>query len=421
LEIEIIMANTFIALPSRGDIVVGELATGKVKFITLATFDLSLLDTTIYETIGVVVRRERYKVLVCYKTIGSNLKYCDRSWWYLSGYTLDGAEHTGIIKSKFASDNYTELVSKTITYTASTMADLVTALNSAFAADDDLNGADWEASIVNGKVRLTCNAGSYKIFGNTTASDGFTLTDSLPEIIASSRMIHINGSAGGSALGNMDKMVAYLTTDLDNATYNPTSEVLNTRRDLGVCLPAYLGTSQQAGRVGQDYCHILREKYGEGETGWLKSLEATKPVLKCGNGILAQASGKEVSEILSSTYTSSVQTTPKAFSAVAAYCHDITTDFISEGTFYLPSIRELAYIMDGIKNGTTASREADDLNKGLYLLNGGEIKNTVNYWSCSCYSTYHAWYFYGVNGYIHHSVFTNTNGVVPVSTITIEH
>mgnify|MGYP007048169890 CR=1 FL=1 len=68
------IANVFTKLPKIGDAVVGELATKKVKFITAESFSLLSLDTSLYETIGVVYWRKGRKVKIVYKENAAHLQ-----------------------------------------------------------------------------------------------------------------------------------------------------------------------------------------------------------------------------------------------------------------------------------------------------------------------------------------------------------
>ena len=180
------MENVFVKFPKKGDVVVGELATGEVKFVKLDTFNNSTLITSAYERIGVVGRRTGNEVLIIYKE-NAEQKYCNRAWWYLSGYTLDGTDRTGTLSLYFASNNWASSIDKVISYNATTMQGLVDALNAFFLADTDCVAQDWYADIVGDNVRIHCNNIDYRQCASNSAKSGFTLTFSLPESQAANR------------------------------------------------------------------------------------------------------------------------------------------------------------------------------------------------------------------------------------------
>lgn len=400
--------NTFINIPQRGDVWLREVQTRKDCFIKLDTYDAATLSAERYEVLGAVAHVDEDGILVVYKD-NQNQVFFDRCWWYLDGYTLDGTDRNGVISARFSTDNWTANVDKTIAYNATTMEQLVAQLNAAFAADSDFTKDDWEASIVDGKIRLTADA-SWQAFAYTTAKSGFTFPGgSAPEFVASNNMLRKNGTtSGGWAISNMDKAIQYLTAD--NVGFKPTSPVTNFKHSQPVCLPVYLGTSTA---VAGDMCAYLRGIFGEGEEGWKNYLRCCEPVFDTQMGIFQVEDGKANTQKLAKmTYTSSTKS--GVFSPAMNYAVGINTRTINAGELYAPSTKQLGRIMHGIKHGTTSSRQADVLNDCLFRIGGTAIRNNASFWSSCRATSSNAWSSYGNYGIFYTNSLSNSYGVVPV-------
>lgn len=403
--------NVFTKLPKRGDIVVGNKSTGKLGFITLASFeDVSLADT--YERIGVVASRTGKKVLYTYKN-SADKKFNNRIYWNLTGFTLDGTERTGKITAAFASASWST-VAKTITYTASDKAGLITALNAAFAADTDFTAQDWYATLDGETVVLHCNAIDYRQYSNT-ASEGFTLSGSLPDITALANMRRRHGGAGGEgAISSFYRAIAYYRASTGTASYegNTTTDLTSVRTTYPINLNNYLGHSSD----NNDHCALLRATYGEGENGWLKYMESCLPVYPTDFGNMGIKDGAAICKTMAShKYTSATQTTPAPMFAGADYCNEISTVCLPKGTFHLPTTEELAKVIGPVKYGTSGSRNADVLNEGLYKINGTAISNSSSFWSCLRYNASNAWSGSGNLGCFRSYGMYNANRCVPVA------
>lgn len=407
------MNNIFIKIPKKGDIAVKTISSGEVRYIDLDTFSAAGISSSVYEIIGVVVCIKDGKVLVTRGNIGS-YKYCNRAWWYLSGYTLDGTARTGVLSLRFTSNSWESNINKTINYNASTLNDFISQLNTAFAEDSDMSGQDWYANITSdNRVRIHCNNIDYRQCAYNTASTGFTLTSSLPEITYSSAMLRRNGAnSGEGSISNMSRALSYFHSDLNSTTYNPNSNITSVKRGYPICLPGYLGTSQYQ----SDHCSYLRGIYGAGEEGWKKFMAAQLPVLPSDYGIMKVQDGKErTSQLASFYYTSSAQSTPSPMCAAASAAYNVSTAKINVGEFHLPTTEELSLILDGVLYGTDASRNADILNKGLNAINFPAISNGSYLWSCCRYSSSYGWCALGTGGFFDGSYMCNTYGVCPVS------
>lgn len=403
------MSNIFVKVPKRGDIVVKDIATKTPQYISQESFVLADIDTTQYEIIGVVYHRDGKDVGVVYKENASK-KWCSRAWWYLSGYTLDGTPHTGVLSLRFASNSWASSIDKTIAYASDNMEDFLKALNDTFNEDEDMNGQGWKADLYDGKVRLSCNNIDYRQCSSNSAKSGFSLTGSIPEIkyLANIRRKH-GGKGGEGAISNWDRALAYFRQDQSSTSYNPTSVVTSIKTTYPVCLPAYLGTSTQSGRTGNE-CKLLRDTYGNSEAGWLKYMTSCLPVVPCDNGNMTFEDGSERTKILASF---EIDDTPMC--DAASYCNGKTSVTVDKGEFYLPTTKEVYQILDGVHYGTNSSRNSDALNKGLNLIGGSAISNGSYLWSCCRYLTNLAWFAYGGGGFFRGVFMYSSYTAVPVS------
>lgn len=409
--------NVFTQLPKRGDIVVKDLATKTPQYIIQDTFVKAELNTSVYEIVGVVYWTNGKKVGVVYKENASN-HYCNRGWWYLTGMSLDGAQHTGIISIRVAGDSYAANVDKTITYAASDIEGMVAALNAAFLADADFVAQDWYADIVDEKVRIHCDVKGWQQFSYNTGKSGFSIGTCMPEITykADMRLKH-GGKGGGGAISSWHRALAYFRGDNSSTSYNPNADVTNIKLSYPICLPGYLGTSQYQ----SDHCAFLRSVYGEGEEGWLRFMKSCQPVVPTDYGNMGMHNGKERTAVLASfEFTSAKVATPTPMCKAAAYCYNKQSQTVEKGEFWLPTTEEIARILDGVEYGTNSNRNADALNKGLNLIGGSAISNGSTLWSCLRYNTSNAWNAYGNYGFFdNHNSMYYSNGCAPVSLYTL--
>lgn len=409
------MENLFIKYPEKGDIVVGELSTGSVKFIKLSTYSDANLNTSLYEKIGVVARRTGNEVLIVYKENAGKL-WCNRAWWYLGGYTLDGTSRSGILSLRFAHDSWAANHDKTIAYNATTIEQFVEQLNSAFAADSDMDSQDWYADIEDDKVRIHCNNTSWQQCSYNSAKNGFSLTGSLPEITTVANMRRKHGGNGGEgAISNWHRALACYRNDNGKDSYmgGRTSLQSSVKQGYPINLPTWLGTST---KNPGDFCAPLRAIYGEGEEGWLRFMKTCMPVVPTDFGNMGMRNGLERTKVLASfKYTSRRVATLSAMCAGADYAFGKGTRCIPQGNWYLPTVDDIYHILDGLKYGTSGSRTADPLNEGLYKIGGSAISNGSILWSCLRYYSYYAWVANGGYGFFGGGNMYGSFSCVPVS------
>ncbi|MCR5841968.1 MAG: hypothetical protein K6G86_07815 [Bacteroidales bacterium] len=398
-----------------------------MHFIALGTFSSTSFMSQ-FTPIGVVAvgidhPDFRGQIVIAHKTDAAKV------WSYiysykLTGYTLDGTDRTGKLNIYEASDSWAARHSYTISYNAETAAALVEQLNTYFQANAPFTTQDWVASADDqGNISLQFHFVSGNQRSNT-GSNGFALTANLlPEITATDTMLRRNGyRSGGGTIMNMPRAIAYFTPDLNNASYNPTSNVTTTKLSVPICKPAYLGTSsyRKDGDTQLDYCSALRAVYGEGEAGWLKFMESFLPVKPTTYGAVGNKAtygdGKtNTYKMAGKTFTGQNGTAVPAFPA-ADFCASITYNHVlaARGQWMLPDVDTLFSIMKGIKYNTTNNRNADPVNAALYAIGGNAISNGANAWSSSRYFAGGAWYFYGNYGCAGNGGMYNSYRALPV-------
>lgn len=396
-------------MPKRGDLEVRRLSDKKPMYITAETLSKPDIDTTVYEIIGPILERRGDKVLVAYKSNASK-KWCNRIWWYLSGYTLDGTARSGVLVCRFAG-KYDTATEKTIAYTASSESELVSILNAAFAADSDFSAIDYSADLQSdGRIRITCQCNTWQQLAYNSAKSGFTLTGALPEITALANMRRKHGGVGGEgAISSWYRALAYYRNDNGKDSYQGgrTTEQTSIKQTYPINLPTWLGTST---KNPGDFCAALRAVYGEGEEGWLKFMKSCLPIVDTDYGNMGQTFGREMTAKLASfRYGDNAPCC-----TAADYCYSIESATIDRGEFFLGAPRDIAAMLDDIQYGTNGSRTADIVNATLYKIGGSAISNGSSYWSCSRFNSTYAWFPYGY-GFFYCNNLGNSGVCVPLS------
>ena len=386
--------NVFVKIPERGDACVGRLSDKKLFYIKADTLVNSELDKSEWEVQGVVSHREGKKVTIVGLNNSGNIAFCDRVWYYLSGYTLDGAEHT-IVLAIPTKANWDKSVEKTITYTASTVEEFISALNAAFEADTDFTDQDWYADLTaDGRVRVHYVFAVWQNY-NFTAKSGITKTNSMPEFKQCTRLRRKSGQAtevGG--ICSWHRSLAYYRNDNGALPKQGgrTAEQTSIKQEWPINLPTWLGTST---KNPGDFCKPLRGVYGEGEEGWLRFMRSCVSITDTDYGIMMY-DGREMSKLLSSfTYTSRKVAEPKYMFPAIGWCTSFSTSCLQVGLWHLPAPKELVELMRDITQGTGTP---DVLNRTIVAAGGKAISNGSNQWACVRYGPSSAWICYGTGG-----------------------
>lgn len=386
--------NVFVKIPERGDACVGRLSDKKLFYIKADTLVTSELDKSEWEVQGVVSHREGKKVTIVGLNNSGGIAFCDRVWYYLSGYTLDGAEHT-IVLAIPTKANWDKSVEKTITYTASTVEEFISALNAAFEADADFTDQDWYADLTaDGRVRVHYVFATWQNY-NFTVKSGINKTNCLPEFEICTRLRRRSGkktSIGG--ICSWHRALAYYRNDNGSSPENGgrTAEQTDIKQTWPINLPTWLGTST---KNPGDFCKALRDVYGEGEEGWMRFMRSCISVTDTDCGIMMY-DGAEMTKLLSSfTYTSR-KVTPQRYNCPAVgWCADFATACLPAGSWHMPSPKELTALMRDVTLGTG---DRDVLNSTMKAAGGKDVSNGSHRWTCARYDPYGAWLCSGTRG-----------------------
>lgn len=396
-----------------------------LHFVALDTYSSSsfMSNFTLVGVVAVGVDHPDYRgqLVIVHKTNASKQWSAIYSF-KLTGFTLDGTDRSGKLKVYSAASTFDTY---TINYNATSVADFLTTLNAYFQSTAPFTTQHWRADAdTDGNVTLSFLF-TFADQRSCAGSDGFTLTANLlPGIKAGSAVLRMNGSRGADgALTNWDRAITYFSADLNNASYNPTSDVTSPVRATPICKPGYLGTSQYSG--GSDRCAALRAIYGEGEAGWLKFMASFWPVRPSAFGVMGDKaqygdSRTNTGLMAGKTFTKQDNTTIPAYPA-ADYCGSVTYnhELLKRGQWLLPDMDTLCAIMKTIKYNTTNNRNADPVNRALNAIGGNAISNGSYSWSSSRCSANGAWYSSGYYGYLVSNVLYSTNLAVPVALLDV--
>lgn len=386
--------NIFVKIPERGDACIGRLSDKKLFYIKADTLVTSELDKSVWEVQGVVSHREGKKVTIVGLNNSGGIAFCDRMWYYFSGYTLDGSEHT-IVLAIPTKANWDKNVEKTITYTANTVEEFISALNAAFEADADFTDQDWYADLTaDGRVRVHYVFATWQNY-NFTAKSGITKTNSMPEVKQCTRLRRKSGQAAQiGGICSWHRALSYYHNDNGDKLElgGRKAEQRSLKQQWPINLPTWLGTST---KNPGDFCKALRDVYGEGEEGWLRFMRSCMSATDTDGGIMMY-DGIEMGKLLSSfTYTSRKVTEQKYMCPASGWCASFSTSCLPAGSWHLPTPKELVELVRDITQGTGTS---DVLNRTIAAAGGKTISNGSYRWACARCIPSDAWYCNGTNG-----------------------
>lgn len=360
-----------------------------IHFVATSTFNRPTFPAS-YEIFGIVVigvdhDAFRGDVTVMNKEFKS-LVILERAFLSLTGFTLDGAEHTGTISIREASDRWTKNHDYVITYRADNVEAFIAQLNDVFRAKDAFKAQDWVATAdAEGNVILNYKSRVWQQISYNTAKGGFSGSDaSAPDWISDSNILRFNGErTGEGAIANMDRALTYFRDDNSTTDYNPDADVTSIKRAFPICLPGYLGTS----KYQSDHCAYLRQVYGEGEEGWLKFMQSFLPILPSEYGALNRSkySGMRDTYYLASLKYTGQDGVEKCASPAAEYATNISYDhdLLRKGKWFMNDIQRIFSLVAPLKYPTTNNRNADKTNAALYAIGALPLRNNDNVSSCS--------------------------------------
>ena len=359
-EVNIKGVNVVTDNPGVGDILCHD-ENRKYKFIQCDTFHAGTFPAA-WETLGVVVLRKGNTVTVCSKN-NTTKKFMEVYPYIVTGYTLDGAEHTATLKLH-GSETFE------FKYTASSDEEFVEALQE-FLTEHSFT--DWSAYNMDGNVILQYD--NYTSMEDSTTTTGLTLTAKqdvdFPEKVSAFLRQYRDF---GNPIWNLGRAKEYYYNDLENSQYNPTTEVTQ-MRTLPVCWPAFCGTSQYRDK---DYCLWLRQKYCSDPDNpkieeWSKYLEDLTFSIPCMVGMASRRSGEiqisAAERLKNITYKAADGTFRKLYPAFA-YCGEFL-----EGKGRLPNPSEFFEAFGNVTYGLSGVTrdKADPINRSLFAIGGSAI------------------------------------------------
>lgn len=343
----------------------------------------------------------------------------NRYYFKLSGYMLDGAEHTGVLSIRSASDNWAANQDYTITYKADNIVALVSQLNAYFKSNEPFVAQDWVAiADTNGDVLLHFKYTNPQQTAYNTAKSGFSVVGATaPQWKSTLRMFRMNGQRSREGtITNMPRALVFFREDNNAATsYNPDRDVTTAKLVFPICLPAYLGKS----KYQSDHCAYLRGIYGEGEEGWLKFMRSFLPVLPSEYGIfddITYGTEKQNTYYLASLKYVGQDGVEKFVSPAARLAAErgFGHELLKRGEWVIGKMSRIFSIVGQLRYPTTPDKFADKVNAALAAIGALHLSNNVGVWSCSRYGERQCWIANGSGGFAYYSFMYDSYLAVPL-------
>ena len=367
--------NVITENPGVGDIVCYD-ENRKIKFIQLDTFQAGTFPSA-WETVGVVVLRKGNQVTVCSKHSESH-KFMDVYPYIVTGYELDGQEHTAQLRlhGRPSTEAYYEFK-----YKASTVDEFVTALQQ-FLTD---NGeSDWSA-YKDEQDRVILQYDNFTSLEYLNASITYAIDITLQEKSVANMpgtpSVQTISEMRGYFIWNAAKAKVSYRKDLTNIAYNPSSD-LDRIPNYPICWPAFAGTSQYQ----EDHCLWLRQKYCKDPEHptveeWESYIDSLTPLSPYMTGSFApEMRDRDIfDKIKSITYTAP-DGTQKPLYPGANYCSKFF-----DGKGYMPAQYEFYEMFKDVTLGITGvtDQTADAVNRSLYAIGGNTLSSASTYWLCA--------------------------------------
>ncbi len=342
----------------------------------------------------------------------------------LTGFTIDGTEHTSTLSICQASDNWAALHDYLITYTASNIEGVVAALNAYFTANEPFVTQDWVARAdTDGSIAVWFNCSAWRQYYNS-GKNGFSFTENTAtDWLPSSTMPRMNGVRNGEGCTtNMYRMIANFKNDINSTTYNPASDITSIKCPYPICLPAYLGTSQYR---DSDHCAFLRAIYGGGEEGWRNFLKGHDAVLPSSTGIFntdIYGDGKRNTAYLASLKCPT-QAGGEIYQSPAAHWVASKNEehaLMGKGQWFVKDVKGIIPFTRGLKYPSEGGRDVDPVNKALQAVGAPALYNYSDFWSSSRCNRILGWCANGSYGFAGGSGFYYQYVVVPSLLLSVE-
>ena len=353
--------------------------------------------------VGYVVSRKGRQVLVVDKT-GTDEKYADVVQFKLNDPTLDGAEHTasiGVRVTGGTSAGYGSDTTISYTYTATTLADVVTALNAA------IDAAKTSLGFTNTLWAYMADAAGNKVDAAADATQIIVQLDTWDDYrqYACSGMTHITW-------GDMPASDVYWKNDGGWTNYWGVMNRARTRAwavsngrvpssmepvvKNGNDAPVRPSCFEDPTATGYEYCADIRAKFGTYDNYLHYGLGVMYPQ-KYGSFVLGGGAAltSKYGPLMAPTKAGSTKAKFPAMNK--AYVLSYNNDLLKTGKWFLPGCQEGCELMN---DETLAILEPSITKMGTTAIN-----NSTTRWFAERYNVYSARLFYGYYGYL------NANGV----------
>lgn len=362
-----------------------------------------LKGTTIpsgYLPVGVVIQRRGDDVLVHYYNCNETKRFASAWMWEITGMTLDGASHSIVFRQR---KNETENVNiGTFTYTASTLADFCTALDTWLRSHPGGTAAgagwnyDWHceymenylgnmACIVIADVMSDWRQANSIVASGATATMNYAYA--LPSISDSTGFERVGGSHGIRAGANANRLIEYYTSN-PGTTATLTSDVTPTTANVVVSKTQFESDS---------HCAPLRAVYKTYAEYIKKCVMLKWPALTYGMKTVFGKQKEWTYALSGKTHKKKDGTTYTTFPA-ASYAGSIAFNSpgLEAGCWRMMGIEdtfEMISKMNAGLAGHTTYAGYDIVNKTLNAMGGAIVSLGDHRWLAVRYSSYNAWIF----------------------------
>ena len=373
-EVTFAGTNVVTNSPGVGDILCYD-ENRKYRCIRLDTYHAGTIPSA-WETIGVVAMRKGCRVWIVAKENATH-KFMDVYPYVVTGYELDGTEHTAQLRlhGKPSTETYYEFK-----YTASTDSEFVTQLKQFLETNGE---TDWSAYIKDGEVYLQYDnytSPEYLVASITHAID-ITLQEKSVVNMPKTPLVQRRSGNNVYFIWNAAKAKQYLLQDFTSTVYNPSSDLSNVP-NYPICWPAFAGISQYR----NDHCLWLRQQYCKDPDNpsieeWEAYIESLTPISPYMTGTFApEFRCRDIFDSIKDITYKASDGLLKPLYPAANYCSKFF-----DGKGYMPAQYEFYDMFKDITLGLTGITEqtADAINRSLYAIGGNTLLVTQSYWLCA--------------------------------------
>ena len=413
-EIIVDGVNVLTTEPVPGDAIFLD-ESNKIVFVKGGSWIQKAIIPSAWTWVGTVFFREGRQVAIVHKT-GSDVKYADVVQFKLNDPTLDGAEHTasiGVRVTGGTSAGYGSNTTISYTYTATTLSEVVAALNTA------IDAAKTTLGFTNTVWAYLADATGNKVDSDADATQIIVQIDAWSDYrqYLCSGMTHITwddmpastvyfkqtskggvGTDNGGAM-NMARRIAYINSS-SNTAAAPSANV-----------PLGAGMVRRTEFNTSPYCQLLRDTYGTYE-----NYVAGDQMVMCPQkyGSFALPSGKELCKkyglLMAPTKAGGTKAKFTAMYVASSVSYDAAG--LRQGDWFLPGVMEGTRLM----RDETLAAIAPTISK----MAGTAINNSTPRWFAQRCSVNFARYFHGTDGTLNSSGVYRSNRAQAVALLNID-